>query len=119
MDSAYSIDQDQSKHAARANPDRHFSSPVNFPFQEALLYTYIPLRRNVSTKISLRGKRKLIWVDTLRRVILDSMNSVVITRTLGSSLQESWRLFANPTLRTRSYYSANGLPKIGKDKVLR
>ena len=36
-------------------------------FQESLLYTYIPLRQNVSVRISLRGLRRLIWVDTVRR----------------------------------------------------
>ena len=45
-----SIDPDQPKHAAQANPDRHFS------------------RRNVSARIRLRGLRRLIWVDTLHRV---------------------------------------------------
>ena len=44
------------------------SPPVDFLFQESLLYTSIPLRRNVSARISLRGLRWLIWVDTLRRV---------------------------------------------------
>ena len=48
------IDLDQHKHAAQANPDRHFSSPVDFLFQESLLYTSIPLSRNVSVCISLR-----------------------------------------------------------------
>ena len=36
-------------------------------FQESLLYTSIPLKRNVSARISLRGQRRLIWVDKLRR----------------------------------------------------
>ena len=65
MASALSIEPDQ--HAAQANPDRHFSSPGGFMFQESLLYTSIPLRRNVSARISLRRLRKLIRVDTLRR----------------------------------------------------
>ena len=52
MDSALSIVPDQPKHAAQANPDRHFSTPVNFLFQESLLYNSIPLRRNES---QLRG----------------------------------------------------------------
>ena len=43
-------------------------TPVDFLFQESLLYTYIPLRRNVSARISLRGMRMLVRVDTLRRV---------------------------------------------------
>ena len=45
--------------------DRHFSPPVDFLFKVTLLY---PIRRNVSARISLRGLRRLIWVDTLRRV---------------------------------------------------
>ena len=67
VDSALSIVSDQLKHAAQANPDRHFSPPVDFLFQESLLYTSIPLRRYVSARISLRGLRTLIWFDTLRR----------------------------------------------------
>ena len=63
-----SIDHDQPKHAAQADSDTHFSPPVNFLFQESLLYTSITLRRNVSARIILRGLRRLIWVDTLRRV---------------------------------------------------
>ena len=66
MDTAYSIDPDQPKHATQAYPDRHVSPPVDFLFQKSLLYTSIPLRRNVSARISLRGQRRLIWVDTLR-----------------------------------------------------
>ena len=46
---------------------RHLSPPVDFLFQESLLYTSIPLRRNVTARISLREPRRLIWVDTLRR----------------------------------------------------
>ena len=42
VDSALSIDPDQPKHALEACPDRHFSSPVDFLFQESLLYTSIP-----------------------------------------------------------------------------
>ena len=68
VDSAYSIDPDQPKHAAQANPDIHCSPPVDFLFQESLLYTSIPRRRNVSTRITLRGLRKLIWIDKLRGV---------------------------------------------------
>ena len=67
MHSTYSIDPDQPKHAEQANPDRHFSHPVDFLFQESLLYTSIHLRRNVSARISLRRLRRLIWIDTLRR----------------------------------------------------
>ena len=37
-------------------------------FQESLLYTSIPLRQNVSARISLRGLRRLILVDILHRV---------------------------------------------------
>ena len=37
-------------------------------FQELLLYTSIPLIRNVSKRIILRGLRRLIAVDTFRRV---------------------------------------------------
>ena len=48
VDSAQSIDPDQPKHATQAYPDRHFSPPVDFLFQESLLYTSIPLRRDVS-----------------------------------------------------------------------
>ena len=44
-----------------------FSPAVDFLFQESVLYTSIPLRRNVSAWISLRGLGRLIWVDTLRR----------------------------------------------------
>ena len=33
-----------------------------------IFYTSIPLRRNVSARISSRGLRSLIWVNTLRRV---------------------------------------------------
>ena len=61
------IDPDQLKHAAEAYPDEHISPPIEFPFQESLLCAYIPLRRNVSARISLRGVRRLIGVDTLRR----------------------------------------------------
>ena len=52
----------------RVNPDRHFLPPVDFLFQESLLYTSISLRRNVSARISLRGLHRLIWIVTLRRV---------------------------------------------------
>ena len=34
VDFAISIDPDQPKHAVLSNPDRHFSPPVNFLFQE-------------------------------------------------------------------------------------
>ena len=51
----------------QAYPDRHFPPPVDFLFQESLVYTSILLRRNVSAWISLRGLRRLIRVDTLRR----------------------------------------------------
>ena len=61
VDSALSIDPDQPK------PDRHFSPPEYFLF-ESLLYTSIPLRRNLSARISMRGLRRLIWIDTLRKV---------------------------------------------------
>ena len=57
----HNVDPDQPKHAAQTNPDRHFLPPVDFLFQESLLYTSIPLRRNVSARISLRGQRRLIW----------------------------------------------------------
>ena len=53
--------------AARDNPDRHFSPPVDFLFQESLVYTSIFMRRNVSARISLRGLRSLILFDALRR----------------------------------------------------
>ena len=53
------IDSDQPDHAAQANPDSKA-----FLFQESLLFTSIPLRRNVSARISLRGLRRLIWFDT-------------------------------------------------------
>ena len=39
MESAYSIDPDQPKHTAQANPDRHYSPPVDFLFRESLHYT--------------------------------------------------------------------------------
>ena len=48
VDSASSIDPDQPKHDEQANPVRHFSPPVYFLFRESLLYTCIPLRRNVT-----------------------------------------------------------------------
>ena len=66
MWTAYIIDPDQPKHAAQANPDRHYSPPVDC--MESLLYTSFPLRRNVSARISLRGLRRLIWVDSLNIV---------------------------------------------------
>ena len=43
MDSAKSIDPDQPKHAMQAYSDRHCSPPVDFLFQESLLYTPVPL----------------------------------------------------------------------------
>ena len=52
------------QNAAQAKPGRFFLLPVVILFQESLLYTSIPLRRNVSIRISLR---RLIWIDTLRR----------------------------------------------------
>ena len=58
---------DQPKHAVQAFPKRHYSPPVDFLFQELLIYTSIPLRQNVSNWISLRGLRRLILIDTLRR----------------------------------------------------
>ena len=64
---ALSIGPAQLKHAAQDYPDIHFSPHVDFPFQDSLLYTYIPPRRNVSVRISRRGLRRPIWVDTLRR----------------------------------------------------
>ena len=48
VDSALSIDPDQPKNAAQANPDRHISVPVDCLFQESLRYTSIPLIRNMS-----------------------------------------------------------------------
>ena len=59
---------DQPKHAAQANPGRHFSHSVGFLFQESLLETSFPLRRKMSARISLCGMRSMIWVDTLCRV---------------------------------------------------
>ena len=61
------VDPDQTKHA-QAKPDRHFLPPVEFLFQEILLLTIITLRRNVLARIILRELRRLICVDTLRRV---------------------------------------------------
>ena len=59
---------DQPKHAAQANPDRHFSPYVEFSVSEIItLYLSSP-RRNMSAHISLRGLRRQIWVDTLRIV---------------------------------------------------
>ena len=60
--SALSIDPDQLKHAAQSNPNRLFSPPVDLLFHVSLLYTSIPLRRNVSARVSLHGLRRLIWV---------------------------------------------------------
>ena len=37
------INSDQPKYSAQANPDKHFSPPVDFLFQESLLFTSIPL----------------------------------------------------------------------------
>ena len=62
------VDPDQPNHAAQANPDRHCSPPVDFLFQESLLYTSIPQRRNLSVRNSMCGLRRLIQVDILRRV---------------------------------------------------
>ena len=42
------VDLDQLRHVAQANPQRRLSPPVEFLFQESLLYSYYPLRRNVS-----------------------------------------------------------------------
>ena len=67
VDTALSIDPDQPEHAAQANPDRHFSPTLDFLFRESLLYTSIPLRRNMPVRISLRGLHRMILVDTLRR----------------------------------------------------
>ena len=44
---ALCIEPDQPKHAAQANPDRHFSPHVDFLLKESLLYTSIPLSWNV------------------------------------------------------------------------
>ena len=41
----------QPKHAAQANPDRHLSPPLGFLFQESLIYTSIPLRRNMTADL--------------------------------------------------------------------
>ena len=68
LDSALSIDPDQSKHNAQVTPDRHFSPPLDFRLQESILHTSILLKRNVSTRNSLCGLHRLIWVDTLYRV---------------------------------------------------
>ena len=68
VDSAWSIDPDQPKHAAQANPDRHFSPPVDFLFQESLLYTSIPLIQNVSARINLCRLCMLIRVDIVHTV---------------------------------------------------
>ena len=57
----------QSKHAAQADPGRQVSPPVDFLFLESLLYTSIPLRGDVSARISLHGLRRLIRIETLRR----------------------------------------------------
>ena len=65
----YGLDPDQYQHAAQDNPDICFSPPVDFLFQESLLYTSILLRRNVSARISLlRGLRRPIQGDTLPRI---------------------------------------------------
>ena len=48
VDSALCIDVMYPKHAAQANQDRHCSHPEDFLYQESLLYTAIPLTRNVS-----------------------------------------------------------------------
>ena len=58
---------EQPKHAEQVYPNRLFSPPVDFLFQESLRNTSILLRRNVSARISLRELCRLIWIDTLRR----------------------------------------------------
>ena len=63
------LDTDQTKHAAQDNPNRHFSPPVTFLFQESILYTSIPLKRNVSARITLRGLGRLIWVDNVGFIV--------------------------------------------------
>ena len=68
VDPEYIIDPYQLKHAAQASPDRHFSPPVDFLFRNHYSIPLILLRWNVSARISLRGQRKLICSDTLRRV---------------------------------------------------
>ena len=67
MASAQCYDTYQTKHATQAYADIHFSTPVDFLFQESLLYTAIPLRWNVWARISVCGLRRLILVDILRR----------------------------------------------------
>ena len=44
MDFVLSIDTDQPNHAGQTNLYNHFSPPVDFLFQESLLYDSIPLR---------------------------------------------------------------------------
>ena len=58
----------QPKHATQANPDGQVSPPVDFLFQELLLCTAMPLRRNVLAQIIRRALCRLIWVDALPRV---------------------------------------------------
>ena len=56
-----SIRNSLSKHSAQAYPNRHFSTPLDFLFQES---SPLSPRRNVSARIILP---RLICVDTLRR----------------------------------------------------
>ena len=88
-----SIDPDQPKHAAQAYPYGHFSLPVDFLFQESLLYTSIPRRRNVSARISLRGLRRLIWVDTLCRChnVGFSRGTALIWICLHDEITDLWK----------------------------
>ena len=39
VDSALSINQEEPKHAMQVNPGRYFLPPVDFLFQESLIYT--------------------------------------------------------------------------------
>ena len=58
-------DPDQPKHVAQANPDIHFSPPVDFLFQASLLYTSIP--PGTECVCPDQSARTAMTVDTLRR----------------------------------------------------
>ena len=89
---------------------------MDFLFQEALLYTSIPLRRNVSARISLRGLRMLIWIDTLRRDhTVGSLAGRLIYRNLFKNMLGLIFLenssFRNVKVCVIKTYSSTGLTK--------
>ena len=80
---------------ALATSDIYSSPPVDLLFHESLLYTSIPLWWNVSGRISLRGLRRLIRIDTLCRVynvgfLVERFLCTLISR---DSLKYLWHWF--------------------------